>query len=92
MDFYVASEGMQPRDGGPYLDQQAAKRAEDERAALEGREPDYEANRNHVGAHRVSERTLRRIGTHKNINPSMPSEVATITVDPLLAPGETGEE
>lgn len=40
--LFNANDGVTGRDGGPYLDVEEAKRAEDRRAAVEGREPNYD--------------------------------------------------
>lgn len=39
--LYNANDGITGRDGGPYLDQVEARHAEDRRAEVEGRDPDY---------------------------------------------------
>jgi hypothetical protein len=40
-DLFNANDGTAGRDGGPYLDQVEARHAEDARAIIEGRKPDY---------------------------------------------------
>lgn len=41
-NLYNIHDGVAGRDGGPYLDQVEAREAERRRAAVEGREPDYD--------------------------------------------------
>lgn len=40
--LYNANDGLTGRDGGPYLDEEEARLAEQRRARVEGREPDYD--------------------------------------------------
>jgi hypothetical protein len=40
--LYNANDGVTGRDGGPYLDEVEVIRAEERRALVEGREPDYD--------------------------------------------------
>lgn len=40
--LYNANDGLTGRDGGPYIDQVEARHAEDQRALVEGRDPDYD--------------------------------------------------
>lgn len=40
--LFNAHDGITGRDGGPYLDKEEARLAEERRAIVEGREPDYE--------------------------------------------------
>lgn len=41
-NLYNPHDGLTGRDGGPYLDQEERRLAEIRRAAIEGREPDFE--------------------------------------------------
>jgi hypothetical protein len=43
-NLYNVNDGVYGRDGGPYLDQVEGRQQEERRAALEGREPDYDAH------------------------------------------------
>lgn len=40
--LFNPNDGLTGRDGGPYLDQEEARIAEERRARVEGREPDYD--------------------------------------------------
>jgi hypothetical protein len=42
IDLYIAADGLTGRDGGPYLDQEERRIAEERRAVVEDREPDLE--------------------------------------------------
>lgn len=50
LKMYNPHEGLTGRDGGPYLDQVENDLAEDRRAFVEGREPDYEAAKKNPSA------------------------------------------
>ena len=40
--LYDVNEGLDYRNGGPYLDRELRRKAEDNRALIEGRAPDYD--------------------------------------------------
>lgn len=42
VNLFNPNDGLTGRDGGPYLDQEEARIAEERRARVEGREPDYD--------------------------------------------------
>lgn len=56
--LYNINDGVHGRDGGPYLDQVQDRLAEQTRAFVEGREPDYENPLPSVGTVLVSEHGL----------------------------------
>lgn len=52
--LYNTNDGVRGRDGGPYLDEVQARIAEDNRAYIEGRKPDYESLQPFVGVQLVT--------------------------------------
>lgn len=42
VNLYIAADGLTGRGGGPYLDQEERRVAEERRAVIEGREPDLD--------------------------------------------------
>ena len=68
--LYNANDGITGRDGGPYLDQVEAKHAEDHRAAVEGREPDYDTMGGYAGTVYL---TAAQLLANESVN-SLPSK------------------
>lgn len=52
--LYNVNDGVRGRDGGPYLDEVQARIAEDNRAYIEGREPNYDNLEPFVGVQLVT--------------------------------------
>lgn len=71
-NLYNPHDGLTGRDGGPYLDQEERRLAEIRRAAIEGREPDFEQAPATAGTPLVTARELVAMA-----NPaSIPSQAA----------------
>lgn len=66
-NLYNALDGVAGRDGGPYLDQVEARKAETERARIEGREPDYDNMPATAGQPLVTAEQLLRLQGTSNI-------------------------
>jgi hypothetical protein len=60
VDFYAVHDGLYGRDGGPYLDLVERTNAERQRAAREGRKPDYDNLPATAGTPLVTKAVLRQ--------------------------------
>lgn len=49
VDLYNPNDGLTGRDGGPYLDLEEARLAEERRARAEGRKPDFDTVHGYAG-------------------------------------------
>lgn len=49
VDLYNPNDGLTGRDGGPYLDLEEARLAEERRARAEGRKPDFDSVHGYAG-------------------------------------------
>lgn len=63
IDLYDANKGLLKRTGGPYLDEEERKKAEERRAVVEDREPDLEHPPASVGTQLVPKEYLRETDT-----------------------------
>jgi hypothetical protein len=66
-NLYNALDGVAGRDGGPYLDQVEARKAEEVRARIEGRQPDYTNPPATAGQPLVTAEQLLRLQGTSNI-------------------------
>lgn len=66
VDLYIASHGKAKRTGGPYLDDLEREKAEEIRAKMEGREPDYDNPGATAGTLLVPKSMLRETDTDKS--------------------------
>lgn len=74
--LYDANDGITGRDGGVYLDQVERERAEEARARVEGREPDYDNPGGTAGTVYV---TADQLLAHRTLNHS-PSQSSKFDV------------
>ncbi len=89
--LFNANDGLAGRDGGPYLDQEEQRIAEERRAAVEGREPDTENPPASTGTVLVNSSQL--LSTSGVNVPSLSGDNKTAAdnaaVDQILASGES---
>lgn len=71
--LYNPNDGLTGRDGGPYLDQEEMRIAEERRAIVEGRKPDYKNLQPTAG---IQLRTAADIIHHGVHNVNLPSQSA----------------
>lgn len=73
--LYNANDGLIGRDGGPYLDRVEAERAEEQRAKVEKREPDYDNPGGYAGTVYV---TASQLLASESVN-NLPSQFEKAT-------------
>lgn len=73
--LWNVNEGITGRDGGPYLDEEQARAAEEIRARIEKREPNHDEIQPYAGIMLVPAATLINTET-VNSNPSMEGSTA----------------
>lgn len=81
VDLYNPNDGLTGRDGGPYLDLEEARVAEERRARREGREPDYSQVNAYAGLPLVTAGQLVR--DHSTLN--IPSRDGTPVLEEASA-------
>jgi hypothetical protein len=91
-DLFNVNDGLTGRDGGPYLDQVERRHAEDQRAIMEGREPNYETMGGTVGTVYVTAKGLMGTESVNNIpsqadasDKAINEAVAALVADPSNA-------
>jgi hypothetical protein len=77
VDLYNPNDGLTGRDGGPYLDLEEARLAEERRARAEGRKPDYSSVHGYAGMPLVTAAQLVRDVSTLNV----PSRDGTPVLD-----------
>lgn len=77
VDLYNPNDGLTGRDGGPYLDLEEARVAEERRARAEGREPDFSKVSGYAGLPLVTAGQLVRDVSTLNV----PSRDGTPVLD-----------
>lgn len=85
VNLYNMHDGLTPRDGGPYLDQEQAREAEKRRALVENRDPDYDNPPAIAGTPLVTARQLVSTdAVHRPSQDHVQSPVAS-AIDDLVA-------
>lgn len=87
-NLYNAQNGVAGRDGGPYLDQVEARRAEEIRAQVENRDPDYDNPPATAGQPLVTAEELVRLHGTSNIPSQETNNVQADALDKLASEGE----
>lgn len=90
VDLYIASHGRSPRTGGPYADDIEREKAEEIRAKMENREPDYDNPPATAGTLLVPKSKLVERDVDKS-HISETIEVTTKPVDSYTVPVEENE-
>lgn len=86
--LYNTNDGVRGRDGGPYLDEVQARIAEDNRAYIEGRDPDYSALQPFVGVQLVTAARLTQTYNNTNLATDAVSEWDGEIAAPVFAEAE----
>lgn len=76
--LYNPNDGLTGRDGGPYLDQEEMRIAEERRAIVEGRKPDYKNPGPTAGIQLRTAADLIHHGVHNVIIPSQVNHQPTV--------------
>lgn len=78
--LYNTNDGLTGRDGGPYLDQEEMRIAEERRAKVEGRKPDYDNPGPTAGIQLRTAAEIIHHGVHNVIIPSQTNNQRTFDV------------